>query len=735
MNRAFAVVCMVAVLSMQPAVGSILDMGTGSPVEQVVQLLVELKSNLEIDEKVEQQVYDKFACWCEKTTARKAEAIEDAQNELRRLGQKMLRLKGAIATLAAEIEQLTADIKANKEAQAEATALREKENAEWKAETDETKEALTALEQAITVLKEATGGAALLQERMQARASVKRVIDVLPTSTALNPQQQALLTEFATSREGDKYAPHSLRGMLRHMYDNFVALLSQSATSGEGDKYTPQSLTIQGMLRDMYENFARDVQEATNNEATKNRNYEEFMEEKAKELADLEAEKADKEAKKAKAEEDLADATQEYDDTEAQKKADIEFFDETKKSCKAKHEDWVERSNLRMQEIEGVQKAIEILSTDDARELFESSIKAGKEVKADDSYDTGTITSLLQKSADHSAESSRSALAYRMLRDAARRSHNLHLAELAVRVQGTKAGHFDDVIAAIDEMIKTLKEEDLADIAKRDQCKEEYTKIASVIGEVTWLIEKNEAKIDKLLKTIEELEAEKAKTIEEIAAVDKHMEEITAERKAENAEFKKSKEDDQKVIKLLGEARAALVKYYKKNDIDIGPIQAGVKDGAFAQEDPEFAISEDQAPEAVFSSKGKRKNESKGIVSIMTMLIEDVADEIKNGMKAEEEAQLAYEEQMATAKKLRESLVTKKVNLEVQIAKKGEELEEEEADKKKNEGDLKDEQDYKASIKPDCDWMLKAFAGRAEKRAAELEGLSGAKEYLVGNKP
>jgi len=662
--------------------------------------LTDLKSKLEMDEKVEQQIYDKFACWCEKTTKRKAKAIEDAQADLRKLGQKMLKLKGTIATLAAEIEELIAAIKANKEAQAEATALREKENAAWKAETDETKEALTALEQAIIVLRDATGGSALLQERTQARTAVKRVIDMLPTSVALKPQQEALLSEFASSKDVSRY--------------------------------TPQSVTIQGMLRDMYENFARSVQEATNTEATQNRNYEEFMEEKAKELADLEADKADKEEKKAKAEEELADTTQEYDDTEAQMKVDIEFFDETKKSCKDKHDEWVTRSGLRDEEIAGVAKAIEILSTDEARELFESSIKAGKEVRADDSYNTGTVTSFLQKAAGNSAEGSTAA--YHKLRDAARKTHSLRLAALAVRVQGTKAGHFDEVIAAIDEMIKTLKEEDLADIAKRDQCKDEYKNIASVIGEVTWLIEKNEAKIDKLIAKIEDLEAEKAKTIEEIEAVKAHMKEITKVRKEENEEFLKNKEDDQKVIKLLAKARTALVKYYKKNDIEMGPVQAGVKD-ALMQEDPEFAISEDQAPEAVFSSKGKRKNESKGIVSIMTMLIEDVADEIKNAMKAEEEATLAWEEQMATAEKLKKSLITKKVNLEVTIAKKEDELKDEKADKKKNEGDLKDEEEYKASIKPDCDWILKAFAERAEKRAAELDGLSGAKEYLVGYQP
>merc|ERR1719195_1814790 len=118
----------------------------------------------------------------------------------------------------------------------------------------------------------------------------------------------------------------------------------------------------------------------------------------------------------------------------------------------------------------------------------------------------------------------------------------------------------------------------------------------------------------------------------------------------------------------------------------------------------------------------------------MTMLIEDVADEIKNAMKAEEEATLAWEAQMATAEKLKKELITKKVNLEVMIAKKEDELKDEKAEKK-NEGDLKDEEDYKASIKPDCDWILKAFAERAEKRTAELDGLFGAKEYLVGYKP
>eukprot|EP00971_Amphidinium_carterae_P306851 6098051-Amphidinium_carterae.1 len=40
------------------------------------------KERIKTTEKEELQMYDKYACWCEKTTARKAKAIEDAEELL-----------------------------------------------------------------------------------------------------------------------------------------------------------------------------------------------------------------------------------------------------------------------------------------------------------------------------------------------------------------------------------------------------------------------------------------------------------------------------------------------------------------------------------------------------------------------------------------------------------------------------------------------------------------------------
>mmetsp|Transcript_127134 Transcript_127134/g.368062 ORF Transcript_127134/g.368062 Transcript_127134/m.368062 type:complete len:726 (-) Transcript_127134:88-2265(-) len=677
-----------------------------SPVERVVKLLEDLQGKLEMDEKMEQKVYDKYACWCEKTSARKAVAISEAQADLRAFGQTILSTKGRVATLAAEISELDEAIQANAGATAKATSVRQKENEAYVADTAETKQALAALQRAIEVLVQATSpkprgsngeDVALVQ---MAASAIRSAIAALPAKAELSSERASLLGEF-------------LRG-------------------GSNAAYSPQSFTVQGILSDMYDTFASDLESATRDEASENTKFEAFLAVKAEELQTLEADKAKKEGQKAAAEERLADTQQMYDDTAAQKKADIALFDETRASCEAKHEEWSTRSSLREEEIAGVAKAIAILTSDSARQLFASAIKAGKEVGASDKYDTGRDISFFQSGAAVSTAEAPER-AYSILKRQATAGHSLRLASLAVRVRQAKVGHFGEVISAIDAMLTALKEENAADVTKRDQCKEEYTKIESKTKDLKWKIKNNVAKIEKLTKLIELRTAQKEKTIEEIEDVDQHMAELTSIRTEENDAFLTAKKEDQDAIDLLMAARDALESYYANHTVAMGEVQGSVK-GALIQQ-PEFDVSADQVPDADFTDKGHRKGEAKGIVSILTMIIEDLNDEIKNGMKSEEDAQLEYESQMDAAKKLKEELVAKKVSLEEAIAKrKGEKADEIEL-KTENENSLEDEISYKASIKPDCDWILGAFEKRAAAREAELNGLAGAKEFLAGYQP
>jgi len=675
-----------------------------SPVERVVNLLKDLKDRLTQDEKEEQQAYDKYACWCEKTTARKAGTIDDANGDMRLLGQDILSLKGRVATLTSEIADLVAQIRDNEAAQAKATTIRQKANAAFMAEQAEMKEAMVALQEAMTVLVAATNPsgspASLLQSSERAAAAVKRVVDALPSTIALKHGQFAQLDSF-------------LQG-------------------GSSSQYMPQSFTVQGILVDMYKNFASDLETATLDEATANRNYEAYIDQKQTELQLAQAQKADKEKQKADNEGKLADTQQIYDDTFAQKNADVAFFDQTKQACLSKHGEWTTRSSLRDEELRGINQALDLLTTDDVRELFASAIKEGKETHADDSYNTGRdITSFLQVSDSNAdGEQSPPAHAYAILKKQATATHSLRLASMAVQLREAKVGHFGKVLFSIGEMIKTLKQEGLDDIAKRDQCKDEYQNIESKVNNVTWLIQKNVAKIDRLESLIQLRTEQKLKTIEEINDVDAMTAGLTQTRTAENTAFANAKAADQQAIDLLMSARSALASYFTNHSIDMGPIQGSVKALALAQQ-PEFAVSADQAPDTVFSGEGHRKNEAKGILQILTSIIEDLDDEVKNSMKAEEEAQLEYEAQMASAKKLREELVAKKVSLETAISTRGGEKLAEEEDKSSNEGDLQSEKDYKVSITNNCDFIIRTFEKRAASRAAEMQGLEGAKEYLA----
>merc|ERR1711972_116828 len=124
----------------------------GTPMERVVGLLTDLEAKIELDGKLEQDSYDKYACWCENTLARKANDIANAKELIKELEEEMIKLNGEIASHGAEIKQLKKDIAANLDAQREATEVRDNQYAEYKEERTESEQCIGALEAAIKVL-------------------------------------------------------------------------------------------------------------------------------------------------------------------------------------------------------------------------------------------------------------------------------------------------------------------------------------------------------------------------------------------------------------------------------------------------------------------------------------------------------------------------------------------------------------------------------------------------------
>merc|ERR1719223_1566562 len=310
---------------------------------------------------------------------------------------------------------------------------------------------------------------------------------------------------------------------------------SQSHTGRSA--YAPQSTTIQGILTDMYNTFAKDLESATQAEAKSQRDFEALIAAKQDLLAKMQESVQKKET--AEAEVILAESMQSYDNTEAQLKADIKFFDATKDACTTKASDWTTRKGLRSEELQGITAALDLLTSDSARELFAKAIKPG------------VATSLFQLSAAKLLGAGGSRSAFDVLKRTATASQSIRLATLAARIGMSKVGHFDDVLKAIDTMIGELKKEETDDIAKRDQCKDQYQQINRTIADTDWKIAVTEAKITKLQAHIKTMQEEKAQTIVEIGEVEKQITDMKQERSDENTAFVQAKTDDEEAIVLL----------------------------------------------------------------------------------------------------------------------------------------------------------------------------------------
>jgi len=321
---------------------------------------------------------------------------------------------------------------------------------------------------------------------------------------------------------------------------------------------------------------------------------------------------------------------------------------------------------------------------------------------------------------------------------AAAATKSLKLAALAVQMR--KAGHFDKVIKAIDDMIAELGSEAQDDITKRDTCKEKTHVKTEEKNVLEHKIERNIIKIDKLTAKKEMLQENIEATSEAIKTTKSDLKQMTEDREAEHAAFLQAKEDDENAVALLTQALGHLTSYMDANHGGVGELQSGRQEGlSFVQikshkQEPEFAVSEDAAPETTFAGKDDNKQESKGIVSILTMLKEDLQDEISNGVKADNAAEDMFQSNKASAEKLLKAMREKRVNLKAEKADTEAAIADTEELKKANEGKLEAKEEELATLKPGCDWMLENFEKRAEFRAQEREGLAQAKAILSGMK-
>jgi len=651
------------------------------PVSKVITLLKDMLKQLEKEAADDEEIYDKMACWCETNDKEKTQAIADAQIRLEDLGNKIEELTASSARLNTEIKNHEKEIAQNQDALDKATAIREKQLAEFNAEEKDLLESVSALKAAITVLSKHHGGAMLQLPRSHVLGVAATVAHELQRHASLlqgvlTPSEIRLATSFAQ-------APQD--------YFDAAPTFKQS--------YAPQSGEIFGILRQMKETFESNLSAAQKEELANQKAYEDL---KAAKEAEIEAGKQQLDAKTAElatTDQKNAQAKTDVEDTKASLSADEQFLMMLKEKCQMTDKEWEERQKTRQQEMKAVSEALAVLSGDDAHDLF-----------------TRTFNPALLQTGS-SDQDSRRQQASQMLGKVAQRLHSPRLATLAYQM---KLDAFTRVKKAIDDMIAQLLKEKEDEIKHKDFCTGEFNanqlhteKKEREEQDITAKIEDLDMNIEELGKAIEGLK-------KEIAEMQVQLKRAGEDREKENQEFQTVVADQRETQKLLKAALQVLSDFYSK--------QGSAASLAQQKKRQEPA---GPAPPAGFETY-KKSSASGGVMGLLQQIINDAKAMEAETLRAEEDAQKAYED---FVKDTNASITAKTKDIvnksEIKARAEGDLVEAKES----KEGivlELEQLSNYNAQLHSSCDFVLKNFDLRQTARDEEVEALRQAKAILSG---
>merc|ERR1719265_785003 len=367
-----------------------------------------------------------------------------------------------------------------------------------------------------------------------------------------------------------------------------------------------------------------------------------------------------------------------------------------KEKCSMTDSEWEERQKTRQLEMEACSKALAVLSSDDAHDLFTKTFNP----------------SLLQK--ESSMNSERRSQASKLLSAVATKLSNPRLATLAVRV---RLDAFTRVKKAIDDMVAHLLKEKEDEIKHKDFCVDEFNTNQLQTERKDREKEDLIAKIEDLELTIKTLTSEIDTLKSEVSEMQVQMKRAGEDREKENKDFHQTVADQRASQKLLQAALNILQGFYEK------------KEASFLQK------QEPAGPPPPPGFKEYKKNAaSGGVMGMIQQIINDAKAMEAEAIRAEEDAQKAYEDFVKETNASIEEKSKAIVNKSEEKAKSETDLTQANEDKESVLLELEQLSNYNAELHQSCDFVMKNFEIRQTARDEEIDALKQAKAILSGAK-
>jgi hypothetical protein len=652
-----------------------------NPIRKVVTMLQDMQKSVEAEGKKEQDLFDKFMCYCSNGAGSLDAAIATSQSSIESLTSKVSSETALKSQLEQDVIQHKTDRAEAEKTMQESTTMREKEAAEFAASSGDMKANIASMDGALAALKKGLG------------------VAMLQTGTG----------EFL--RNLVKHSP-AVRDSERETLLSFLDSSADSHEAGSSDQ-------IIGIVDQMKETMQGDLDEAVNAEKEAKSAYGTLTQSKT---AEVTAAGKAIEAKTVRAGETAVAVTQakaDLEDTQKTLEDDTKFKASRARSCDTKQAEWAERSKIRAEEIQAISETVEMLNGDDALELFKKTLPS----------EGGA---LLQFSTVSQAKGRVAA----MLRNLIKRNsaHSVNLKMVLMMLKSKSSGGFDKVVQMVDGMIALLVKEQADDDSKKDYCHEELhnaeVEEKGLDGEVKDIetdISEKEDEFANLKSEIEGLQ-------HGITELDKMVVEATQQRKEEHEDYSATAASNSAALQLIDMAKNRMNKFYNPTLYKAPPTTTVSNSPYGFVQISQHNGQPGPAPET-FSGDYKKSEGSTGIIAMMSQMSKDVEMDIQEGKHEEATAQKDYVENMgeAAAKRAGDSkLIVEKEGAKATFSEELATARELRGSKREQLGIAGDKLN---DLHRACDNFLDTYDEKKAARAKEADGLKESKSILAGATP
>lgn len=479
-------------------------------------------------------------------------------------------------------------------------------------------------------------------------------------------------------------------------------------------KYKGRSFKIQDMLAEMRKTFSDNLDQAREDEEKTQSNYDTLRAKKQETLGSRKDAAAELNAENSARDKTRAEAEQERDDLVKQREQDTKTLEETAATCEQKKTEYVERKRLRMEEIASITQAIGVLRSDDARDLFNRSFES-----------QGYFLQL--KKEEPRCQAARRSKASVIL--AKVNSDRLRALAFLTQAKPDTSAFPGNVITKIDTILADLRTEAERDEKDKNRCEKLMATKAYETKELNYAIADNTEEIERNQAIVEKMKGVIQTKQEAIAAIQEEVKNASELRKEQNAEYSKSRSDDEEAVKLLDKANAALAKFYTDNKVFLQKSSSMLRRERGPGELPD-------APPKTWedANYGGAKGENEGATAILELIKQDVQKDIRVAEEEEDKAQAAFDkfkqesdDQIGDLNGQIDQATMQKTDAQDTITS-------ETNDRTASQEVLAETAALVAAEKPACDFITGNFTTRKDNRAAEIDGLEKAKAVLNGAK-